>query len=194
MLSDNNCDLTRVLIAHGGGTDVLSYDWEVTQESATITINTSEPRITITQVESTEPVGISVASWCLVDEDPALTTPTPTVFIDFSSSSSSPLGQPGQIEIMAVNGGVGGFSNGTITSNVGLFTTFFWTNSNEASGHIQHTPTIHPSSLGHIVQTIGDNGVLVEWDQAGSGGFRVTALNTCSSLTGYMQISVQISN
>ena len=195
--SDDDCDLTRTLRAVGAGTDALAFEWRITQGGTTATLTTVQPLLTVTQIVNEEPIGVSVATLCIPDgetntSNAELTPFTPTMELDLSTDASSMLGQAGEIEITVINGGIGGIGQSSVTSSVGLSTTFFWQNTNEGSGHIEHAVSIIPSNLGSVIQNINNNAVKVQWNEPGSGYFRITSTNICSGLSTYRSIPVEI--
>lgn len=201
--SDDDCDLTRTLRAVGAGPDALAFEWRVTQGGATVTFTTLSPLLTVTQNNSNEPIGVSVASLCLPDGEnsPSLTPFTATVFIDLSTAANSPLGQPGQITITTHFYGIYEYddpihdnpsgSGTSVPNQVGSYSSYAWTNSYEAGGVITHTATIEPASLGNFVE-LSDGQAKVQWAQSGSGVFRVTAMNICSGLSTSESIDVTV--
>lgn len=195
--SDSDCDLTRTLSAIGAGPDALAFEWRITQNGITTTITTTDPTVVVTQASDDEPIQISVASLCLPeDEDDisnaTLTPFTPTIEIDLSTSANSPLGQPGEITLNAFTGALANIGNDPIVTEVNKTATFFWSNSNQASGHIETTYSIIPASMGIVTQVLNNGAVKVKWTNPGAGSFRVVSVNTCSGLSTYRGIPVTV--
>lgn len=192
--SDDDCDLTRTLYVFGTGDDSAAWEWRLNQGGTTETITTADPFLSVTQVNSAEPVGVSVAAVC---ED-GLTDFTTTELIDLSSAATSPLGQVGEVTFTyecPFENAWGEYVNRCFHIDADVAIAFVA--GNDASGSITYTydltfPGNNPAS-GDILP-LSDKSVRISWDTPGNARLTVTATNICSGLTNSESILMNVTD
>lgn len=175
--SDDNCDLTRTIIAGGAGPDVGGFKWTVTQNGITNSFTTISQFLGVTQVNSSEPMYICVKSICPDGEEEATCKDFDLNVVDINN----PLGQVGELAIQYAcaveeNSGGGAPYNCFMTDETNGF---YWFSSNQGSGNISYSYSITPTDIGLIAEE-SEQDIEVLWLSPGDAVLLVTAINNCT--------------
>ena len=145
LLSEDDCDLTRTVLAFGAGDDVALYHWRAIQGNDSLDILTPENRITITQLNEDEPIRIRVDAIC----QNGGTTDNFTDFIDLTVNTNSVLGQAGELTLSyqcPYEDQWGNFVNNCFDIDADVVMTF--NSTNDMSGHIEYQYELQPADMG----------------------------------------------
>jgi len=175
--SDDNCDLTRTIIAVGAGADVGGFKWTVLQNGQTVSFTTVAQYLDVTQVNPSEPMKICVRSICPDGEEKETCSDFDLNVVD----TNNPLGQVGELVIdgtcaVEENAGNGNPYNCFMTGEVNMF---YWYSSNDGSGNISYSYTLTPTDLYQVVSE-DEKSIEVVWVDTGNATLVVTATNICT--------------
>ena len=190
ILSEDDCDLTRTLYAFGAGDDAGLFHWIIEQGDSTAEFFTTVSRITVTQLSSTELITVSVASVCEDGETEAIEAEN----INFSTSTSSDLGQVGELNLSYAcpyENQWGEYINNCFDIDADVSMTV--TSSNEASGHLEYQFDLQPPGMGELIIQ-NERTIRITWEQTGNATLTVTATNSCSGLTETISKTMNVTN
>ena len=180
LIYQEDCSMTRTLNAFGSGDDANSWEWALALASsptATTSVVTSVPTLTVTQVNPLDPIVASVRPICANEVDFYTQT------IDLSTSTG-PLGEVGSLNVAP--------GDANQTYNINEEVDFIMFNTNQASGNIEFSISA-PSSIVHIEEE-GDNYFTLGFHNTGTATVTFTATNTCSGLTTTDSVTLTITN
>jgi len=190
VLSEDDCDLTRTVLAWGAGDDVALYHWTILQGTEVLEIFTTVNKLSITQLIEDEPIIVAVDVICQNGETTIITSKE----IDLATNNNSVLGQVGELTLSyqcPYEDQWGNFVNNCFDIDADVVMTF--NSTNDISGHIEYQYELLPADMGEVT-FLNDHKARISWERTGQAEFVVTATNSCTGLTATISESMNVTN